>query len=112
MFQLDYYPTLDLPSYTPSAPLPCYSLDLACGERRLEHTPRTAASSSTPTATFVRQAGTVTVSLNDQEEGARIPTYGRRAVISGSICLERPENVLEVVAIVSSTCFVVIKTRT
>ncbi|KAL0960782.1 hypothetical protein HGRIS_005803 [Hohenbuehelia grisea] len=85
-----------LPDYTPPAPLPEYSFDPLSGEQRLEHTPRPG-SRPTPTGVFIRKAKKVTVVLQDQEDDARIPSFGRHAVVSGSLCLEQPEVVSEVI---------------
>jgi len=90
---------LALPSYTPSAPLPSYSSDPACGEQRLDHTPRRILSNRS-TSVFTKKAGTVTIILTDQEEGTSTPIYGRFSVVSGDISLENRQNILEVVACV------------
>ncbi|KAF9533074.1 hypothetical protein CPB83DRAFT_845774 [Crepidotus variabilis] len=89
-----------LPKYTPPSPLPSYSFDLGCGEQRLESTPRSSIVARRPTSTFTRKSGKASISLSEQEEGCSIPTYGRGGVISGSLSLEAPDNVAEVVAIV------------
>lgn len=91
---------LALPSYTPPAPLPSYSSDPACGEQRLDHTPRQILSSRW-TSVFTRRAGKATIALTEQEDGTSTPTYGRAAAISGAISLENRQNVLKVVACVS-----------
>jgi len=83
-----------LPGYTPPAPAPSYSYELACGEQRLQHTPRTRR--PTPTSVFTKKSGRTTIILNEQEEHASIPSYGRQALITGTVCLEQIENVLEV----------------
>jgi hypothetical protein len=86
-----------LPSYSSSSPLPAYSCQLANGERLLQETPRSRASRPTPTSVFIKKAGKTVVLLNGQEEHATIPTYGRRAVVSGNLVLEKSENILDVV---------------
>ncbi|KDR82874.1 hypothetical protein GALMADRAFT_238508 [Galerina marginata CBS 339.88] len=85
----------ELPSYSPSSPSPSYSCDLARGERLLEHTPR--ASRLASTSLFIKKAGKTTVVLNEQEDGATIPSYGRQAIISGQMLLEQSESIVEVV---------------
>ncbi|KAF4617120.1 hypothetical protein D9613_005967 [Agrocybe pediades] len=85
--------SLELPVYTPSSPSPSYTCDLAYGESRLEHTPRTRPA---PTSLFIKKAGKTTIVLNEQEDGAMTPTYGRGATISGNLFLEHSEDILEV----------------
>lgn len=94
---------IDLPGYTSSGPLPSYSFDPACGEQRLQHTPRLS-SSRRPTSIYLKKAGRVTVTLDEQEAGIAIPTYGRNAYINGCLSLEGRENVYEVVAYVGCLC--------
>jgi hypothetical protein len=91
------FPSSELPSYSPSAPLPSYSCELSCGERRLEHTPRSRSAHSQPSTVFIKKAGKTTVILNEQHEGVAVPSYGRRALITGSLILEQSEGILEVV---------------
>jgi len=86
----------ELPNYSPSSPLPSYSCELSFGERRLEHTPRSHFARQQPTSVFIQKAGKTTVILNDQHEGATVPSYGRQALISGSLVLEQSESIVEV----------------
>ncbi|KIM43282.1 hypothetical protein M413DRAFT_444097 [Hebeloma cylindrosporum] len=90
-------PSSDLPGYSPSAPLPSYSCELSCGERRLEHTPRSRSGHLQPSSVFVKKAGKTTIILNDQHEGVTVPSYGRQALIHGNLVLEKSESILEVV---------------
>ncbi|KAJ8520674.1 hypothetical protein ONZ45_g2531 [Pleurotus djamor] len=83
-----------LPEYSPSSPAPDYSDEPLSGEERLEHSPRP--TRSPPTGVFVKKAGRTQVILNEQEEGVRVPLYGRHGVISGAIYLENPSIVEEV----------------
>ncbi|KDQ25454.1 hypothetical protein PLEOSDRAFT_1019990, partial [Pleurotus ostreatus PC15] len=85
-----------LPEYSPSSPAPEYSDELLLGEERLEHTPRPDRLRPTPTGVFVKKAGRTSIVLNEQEDGVRVPSYGRHAVVSGAICLENPSIVEEV----------------
>ncbi|KAF9492018.1 hypothetical protein BDN71DRAFT_1509816 [Pleurotus eryngii] len=85
-----------LPEYSPSSPAPEYSDELLLGEERLEHTPRPDRLRPTPTGVFVKKAGRTSIVLNEQEDGVRIPSYGRHAVVSGAVCLENPSIVEEV----------------
>jgi len=89
-------PSPELPSYSPLMPLPSYSCELSFGERRLEHTPRSHLARQQPTSVFIQKAGKTTVILNEQHEGATIPSYGRQALISGSLVLEQSESIVEV----------------
>ncbi|PPQ92850.1 hypothetical protein CVT25_004338 [Psilocybe cyanescens] len=86
----------ELPSYSPSTPSPSYSCELACGERLLEQTPRTRSSRPASTSLFIKKAGKTTIVLNEQEDGATIPRYGRQGIISGSVFLENTENIVDV----------------
>jgi hypothetical protein len=90
---------MELPDYTSSGPLPSYSFDLACGEQRLQHTPRLS-SSRQPASVYLKKSGSVTITLDEQEAGIAIPSYGRNALMHGCLALEVPENVLGVVAYV------------
>jgi len=92
--------SIQLPGYTSSAPLPSYSFDLASGEQRLQHTPRLS-SSRQPTSVYLKKSGRVAITLDEQEAGIAIPSYGRNAVIHGRLSLEGElENVLEITAYV------------
>lgn len=90
-----------LPEYSPSSPAPGYSDELLLGEERLEHTPRPDRLRPTPTGVFVKKAGRTSIVLNEQEDGVRVPSYGRHAVVSGAVCLENPSIVEEVTVKVS-----------
>jgi len=87
----------ELPSYSPSSPLPSYSCELSCGERRLEHTPRSRSARLQPSSVFLKKAGKTTIILNEQHEGVTVPSYGRQALITGSLVFEQSETILEVV---------------
>ena len=91
--------TPQLPIYTSSVSLPSYTHELASGERRLQHTPRS--NDHRPTSVFIKKSRKAAVVLNNQEEGACIPTFGRASVISGFISLEDRHNILEVNTYVS-----------
>jgi len=91
--------TPQLPIYTSSVSLPSYTHELASGERRLQHSPRS--NVHRPTSVFIKKSRKAAVVLNNQEEGARIPTFGRASVISGFISLEDRHNILEVKTYVS-----------
>ncbi|KAI0084723.1 hypothetical protein BDY19DRAFT_517415 [Irpex rosettiformis] len=72
------------PSYTPSScSVPPYSTEPSSDEESLEVAtrPRT----PTPRGVFTAKAGDVTVSLDDQEFGAGIPTYRQNAIIKGHV---------------------------
>ncbi|KAH9480603.1 hypothetical protein JR316_0007203 [Psilocybe cubensis] len=86
----------ELPSYSPSIPSPSYSFELACGERLLEQTPRTRSTRPAADSVFIKRAGKTTIVLNDQEEGATIPKYGRQGIISGSVFFDHTENIVDV----------------
>lgn len=92
---------LELPGYS-TLPVPAYSCQPACGERSLQGNRRVHPTQAPPTGVFVKKAGQVTVTLEDQENDAQIPIYGQRALITGSILIEKSETVLEVVLKVCS----------
>ena len=71
------------PGYSDSLLLPSYSCQLANGEQRLDYTPRP----PRPSAVYIKNIGDLSILLNDQEENATIPSFGRRAVIGGTILL-------------------------
>lgn len=92
-YHMQVHPSL--PTYSPSSPAPSYSCEPACGEQTLQHTPSNAR--PTPAFVFIKTAGKTTVVLNDQEESAEIPSYGRQGLVNGTICFQNPENISEVV---------------
>lgn len=85
-----------VPCYTPSLPAPSYSCEPTCNEQTLEHTPRPG-SRPTPTGTYTKISKRVTLVLNEQEDNAQVPSYGRHSLVSGTIHLENCETVGEVV---------------
>ncbi|KAF8158192.1 hypothetical protein B0H34DRAFT_444578 [Crassisporium funariophilum] len=97
---VEHHPTPALPGYSPSLPSPSYSTELACGEQRLDHTPRSRRLA--PTSLFIKKSGKTTIVLNEQEDGVAVPSYGRHAVINGTLFLEDPESVLKVVLTVEA----------
>jgi len=93
-----------LPLYTPSVPSPEYSYDPAYDERTLQSTP--SIHHPPPTGTYTKKSRKVTVTLFEQEDDAKIPTFGRRGLITGTIYLENHELIYRVVLKVSSMLFV------
>ena len=77
------------PGYSDSLLLPSYSCQLANDEQRLDYTPRPQAVRPRPCAVYIKNSGELSVLLNDQEENATIPVFGRRAVISGTVLLSQ-----------------------
>ena len=73
------------PGYSDSLSLPSYSCQLANGEQRLDYTPRR----QQPNAVYIKDSGELSILLNDQEENATIPMFGRRAVIRGTVLLSQ-----------------------
>ncbi|KAG5638677.1 hypothetical protein H0H81_011057 [Sphagnurus paluster] len=86
---------VSLPLYTPSEPSPRYSCEPSVDERTLQQTPRI--SRSAPTGEYIKKSGKVIVTLFEQEHGVEIPTYGRRDEITGTVYLQAPERVTQVV---------------
>ena len=93
----------ELPSYNDSSPLPSYSPQLASGEQRLDYTPRLHSTHSRTGAVYIKNVGESSIVLNNQEEGAIIPVFGRRAVISGIVllCQRRLDSIRKIVLKVS-----------
>lgn len=88
------------PSYNNSLslPSPSYSCQLANGEQRLDYTPRLRAPQSRSNAVFIKNSGELCIMLNNQEEDAIIPVYGRRAVIGGTVlCQSSLGRILQIV---------------
>jgi hypothetical protein len=94
-----------LPLYTPSAPSPRYSCEPGCDEQRLQHTPRF--NRPTPTGTFMKTSGKLTVTLFEQEDDAEIPTYGRHGLVSGTVYLENCDMISRVSLKVSSVYYTI-----
>jgi len=59
-----------------------------------------------PTGTFTKKMGKVKVILFDQEDDAKIPTYGQRGLVTGKIYLENHELILSVILEVTIMSFV------
>lgn len=83
-----------LPSYAPSAVVPPYSPEPGNDERLLEQAPRI--KPRVFSGNHTRKFGRDTVVLNAQDEHANVPTYGRSALIDGSVSLEDRESVSKV----------------
>ncbi|KAJ6562883.1 hypothetical protein DFH09DRAFT_920630 [Mycena vulgaris] len=86
-----------LPPYSPSPAVPSYSPDPAHDEQRVEHTPGRTTRLSRPTGNYIAKSGRDAVVLTEQEENAKLPTYGRHASINGFVTLEDRETVSEIV---------------
>ncbi|KAJ7091988.1 hypothetical protein B0H15DRAFT_834928 [Mycena belliarum] len=79
------------PSYSPLTPCPIYSTSPRSNEHTLQHTPLSGHARSTET--FIRTEDSITVILNGQKENTGRLTFGRGALISGSLLLESAETV-------------------
>lgn len=77
----------------PSLP-PTYSTVPYAGEETVAFTPRVGI--APPTGTFKRDWPQATLILKDQEEGTRLPTYGRNARIVGELGVKNVETVARV----------------
>ncbi|KAL1746442.1 hypothetical protein HDZ31DRAFT_34228 [Schizophyllum fasciatum] len=73
------------PPYSPAAAAPAYTPAARPEERVI--CARLRASNRLPTGHYVRQYGRVSLVVYDQEEGASMPVFGRRAAIRGAISL-------------------------
>ena len=92
-----------LPTYAPSAPSPNYTCEPTNGEETLQRTP----SLGLPplTGTYTKESEKVVITLFDQEENVKLPTYGRQGLISGTIHLDDSQLVLRVIVKVSHRSF-------
>ncbi|KAJ6538878.1 hypothetical protein DFH09DRAFT_930149 [Mycena vulgaris] len=81
------------PIYSAS-PSPTYSATPGSNERSLQFTPLPHHSRST--GTFIRTENMVTLVLNGQKENSRWPSFGRGALLSGSLLLKSHETVTSV----------------
>ena len=84
-----------LPLYAPSAPSPSYTCEPTFDEQTLQLTPRL--NRPPPTGTYTKEAEKMVVTLFEQEKDAQIPTYGRCALVSGTVYLENHELISQVV---------------
>ncbi|KAF8798905.1 hypothetical protein BYT27DRAFT_7202631 [Phlegmacium glaucopus] len=85
-------------SFSESLPSPSYSCQLADGEQRLDYTPRLRAPQSRTNSVFIKKSGELSIVLNNQEEDATIPVFGRHAVISGIVlCQGQLERIRKIV---------------
>lgn len=83
-----------LPVYEPSAPSPSYTYEPTDDEQTLQNTPMLI--SPPPTGTYTKESEKVVVTLFEQEKDVEIPTYGRRALISGTVYLENVQRVFQI----------------
>jgi len=96
-----------LPTYAPSAPSPNYTSEPTHGEETLQQTP----SITHPplTSTYTRESEKIVVTLFDQEKNAKMPTYGRQGLISGTVYIDDSGLVLQVAVEIEgkleSSCF-------
>ncbi|KAF9565543.1 hypothetical protein CPC08DRAFT_168196 [Agrocybe pediades] len=73
---------------------PTYSTAPSDGEETVAFTPR--AGATNPTGTFKRDWPQATLILKDQEEGTRLPTYGRGGRVIGELGVKNLETVSRV----------------
>jgi hypothetical protein len=80
--------------------VPPYSPEPLVGEQRLELNPPVARR-QIPTGTFTRQSKQISLLLTQQEDGAVLPTYGRKGTIRGVVFLKDTEDISTVTLKVS-----------
>ena len=80
---------------------PCYSVQPREDEEVVAFTPRMY--NNVPQGTFIRRWPQATLILKDQEEGARLPTYGRNGRIIGELGLKNTEKIIKVTVKVRSS---------
>ncbi|KAJ7046055.1 hypothetical protein C8F04DRAFT_339001 [Mycena alexandri] len=90
-----------LPPYAPSAVVPSYSPEPGDDERLLEQAPRM--KPRIFSGNHTKKSGRDTVVLTAQDEHANVPTYGRTALIGGSVSLEDRESVSKVALEIKGT---------
>lgn len=69
---------------------PAYSSEAALDERVLDHTP--SFYRPVPTGTYSRADDHLSLTLKEQVDGVKIPSYGRHGLVKGNIVLNRPEG--------------------
>ncbi|KAL0956445.1 hypothetical protein HGRIS_002593 [Hohenbuehelia grisea] len=102
-FVIQCYPFLHTALFQPmlppfsssSSPAPSYSSLPLIDEETIEYNVRPT-SPPLPQGTFVRQWGKTTLILNDQDDAADEPAYGRHSVISGEVGVGDSEHILSV----------------
>ena len=72
--------------------VPSYSPEPLVNEQRLEFNPPVARR-PIPTGTFTRESKQITLLLTQQEDGAPLPTYGRKGTIRGVVFLKDTEDI-------------------
>ncbi|KAJ7665715.1 hypothetical protein B0H17DRAFT_284843 [Mycena rosella] len=82
------------PIYSPSTLCPIYSETPGSTERILQHTPLP--HHSRLTGKFIRTEHIITVVLDGQKENCRWPSFGRGALLSGTLLLDSHETVTTV----------------
>ncbi|TFK52166.1 hypothetical protein OE88DRAFT_1718201 [Heliocybe sulcata] len=78
------------PSYYPSSDAPAYSLEPSQSEERLELSARRGR--TLPTGPLLKRSGRITLLLQNQDEDASIPTYGRAATVSGEVQVKSKQD--------------------
>ncbi|EPQ51099.1 hypothetical protein GLOTRDRAFT_49369 [Gloeophyllum trabeum ATCC 11539] len=78
------------PDYASSSEAPSYTSQPSPFEETLDFTARPRI--PIPTGQHIRKKGRITLVLDNQDEGAAVPTYRRNALISGEVRLESRED--------------------
>lgn len=83
------------PLYTFTPPPPAYTAEPLPHEQRLA---RASFSGLRPVlaGSFVRTSGPITLSLSQQDSNAQFPVYAQSALVTGSVALEEPATISEV----------------
>ncbi|KAG6826302.1 hypothetical protein H0H92_000388 [Tricholoma furcatifolium] len=82
------------PAYGPLGSSPPYSSEPNRGEQTLQRTLRH--ETVLPTGTVTRSSGNTTVKLVGQQEGAKIPCYGRRGTVKGTLYVKDCQKVVRI----------------
>lgn len=99
------------PSYAFDFPIPDYSAEPGVDEERLEYR-ESRWQYTRPSGVFVHEQNGITIILNNQEDKTRVPTFGRRSKVEGTLVVESPESVLEVTLKVLETRVCIVQVLT
>lgn len=83
------------PSYAFDFPIPDYSAEPGVDEERLEYQ-ESRWQYTRRTGVFVHEQNGITIILNNQEDKTKVPIFGRKSKVEGTVVVDAPESVSEV----------------
>lgn len=94
--------SIDAPAYSITSAsnahtddVPPYSAEPALDERIIDlRTP--SLYRPVPTGTYSRAGDNITLTLGEQIDGTKVPSYGRQALVKGGLVLNQPEDIVAV----------------